>query len=79
MVIGNRAASPASTADEYPKPVLLTQIMDAFRTYAWAAMGELVQCDLCNQVKCTCCKKALKVSHLVIVESSGVVMSFASL
>ena len=29
-------------ADEYTKPVLLTQIVNAFCTYAWAATGELV-------------------------------------
>ena len=41
MAIDNRAASPASTADEYTKPVLSTQIIDAFRTYAWAALHRL--------------------------------------
>ena len=30
MVIDNRAASPVSTADEYTKQVLLTQIINAF-------------------------------------------------
>ena len=42
MVIDNRAASPASIVDEYTKPVLSTQIVDAFHTYAWATTGELV-------------------------------------
>ena len=42
MVINNQAASLASTADEYTKPVLLTQIINAFHTYAWAATRELV-------------------------------------
>ena len=42
MVIDDRAAAPASTADEYTKPVLSTQIIDMFHTYAWAATGELV-------------------------------------
>ena len=41
MVINNQAASLASTADEYTKPVLLTQIINAFHTYAWAVTGEL--------------------------------------
>ena len=42
MVIDNQAMAPASMADEYTKPVLLTQIINAFRTYAWAATGELI-------------------------------------
>ena len=42
MTVDNRAASPASTVDEYTKPVLSTQIIDAFRAYAWATTGEIV-------------------------------------
>ena len=42
MAIDNQAASPASMANQYTKPVLSTQIINAFRTYAWAATGELV-------------------------------------
>ena len=42
MAINNWAASPACMADEYTKPVLSTQIINAFCTYAWAATGELV-------------------------------------
>ena len=42
MVIDNWAASPASTADEYMKPILSTQILNAFHTYAWAVTGELI-------------------------------------
>ena len=39
MAIDNQAVSPTSMADEYTKPVLLTQIIKAFHTYAWVAMG----------------------------------------
>ena len=42
MEINNWVASPASTADEYMKPVLSTQIINAFRTYTWAMTGELI-------------------------------------
>ena len=43
MAIDNQAASLASIADEYTKPVLSAQqIIDSFWTYAWVAMGELV-------------------------------------
>ena len=42
MAINNWAALLASMADEYMKPMLLTQILDAFHTYAWAVTGELV-------------------------------------
>ena len=42
MVINNWAASLASMADEYTKPILLAQIINAFHTYAWAVTGELV-------------------------------------
>ena len=34
MVINNWAMSPASMADEYTKPILSTQIINAFCTYA---------------------------------------------
>ena len=42
MAIDNRAASLTSMVDEYMKPVLSTQIVDAFCTYAWAATREPV-------------------------------------
>ena len=42
MAINNWVTSPASTADKYMQPVLLTQIIDAFHTYVWATTGELV-------------------------------------
>ena len=45
MAIDNRAASLASMADKYTKPVLSTQIIDTFHTYAWAATRELVTED----------------------------------
>ena len=32
-------------ADKYTKPVLSTQIIDTFHTYAWAATRELVTED----------------------------------
>ena len=42
MAINNQLASLASMADKYMKPILATQILDAFRTYAWATTRELV-------------------------------------
>ena len=42
MAIDNRAAALASMADEYTKPVLSTQMIDAFCTYAWAVTRELI-------------------------------------
>jgi hypothetical protein len=82
MAIDNRAASPASTADEYTKPVLSTQIIDAFRTYAWAATGELVTdgitpFNITYAIESSARAVAQKVSHLVTVESGGAAMSFA--
>ena len=82
MVINNQAASPASTANEYTKPVLLTQIIDAFWTYAWVATGELVidgitPFNVTYVIKSSTHTVAQKVSHLVTVESGGAVMSFA--
>ena len=41
MVIDNRAASPASAADEYTKPVLSTQIIDAFTRMPGLRQGSL--------------------------------------
>ena len=82
MAINNQAASLASTADKYTKPVLSTQIIDAFHTYAWAATGELVTDGIMPfntityMIKTSAWAMALKVSHLVMVESGGVAMSF---
>ena len=43
MAIDNRAASPASAANEYTKPQLSTHIINLFRNYAWwATTRELV-------------------------------------
>ena len=42
MAMDNQAASLASMADEYTKPILSTQIFDAFWTYAWVTTRELV-------------------------------------
>ena len=82
MAIDNRAASPASTVDEYTKLVLPMQIIDAFRTYAWAATGELVTdgitlFNITYVIEKSAHAVALKVSHLVMVESGGAAMSFA--
>ena len=82
MAIDNRAASPASTVDEYTKLVLSMQIIDAFRTYAWAATGELVTdgitpFNIMYTIEKSAHAVALKVSHLVMVESGGAAMSFA--
>ena len=81
MAIDNRAMALASTADEYTKLVLSTQMIDAFRTYAWAATGELVMdgitpFNIMYAIETSACAVALKVSHLVMVESGGVAMSF---
>ena len=72
----------ASTANEYTRPVFSTQIIDTFRTYAWAATGELVTdgitpFNVTYAIKLSACAVAQKVSHLVMVESGGAVMSFA--
>ena len=42
MVINNCAASPASAANEYTKPQLLTHVINLFCSYAWATTKELV-------------------------------------
>ena len=81
MAIDNQAAAPASMADEYTKPVLSTQIIDAFRTYAWAATGELVTdgitlFNITYAIETSARAVVLKVAHLVTVESGGVAMSF---
>ena len=82
MVINNWAASPASMVDEYTKLVLSMQIIDAFHTYAWAVTGELIMdgitlFNIMYTIKKSAHALALKVSHLVTVESGGVAMSFA--
>ena len=82
MAIDNRAASPVSTADEYTKPVLSTQIIDAFHTYTWAVTGKLVTdgitpFNITYVIEKSARAMALKVSHLVTVESGGAAMSFA--
>ena len=83
MVINNHAASPASMANEYTKPVLSMQIIDAFRTYAWwAATGDLVTdgitpFNITYAIESSTHAVAQKVSHLVTLELGGVVMSFA--
>ena len=68
--------------DEYTKPVLSTQIINVFRTYAWAATGELITdgitpFNIMYAIKKSAHAVALKVSHLVMVESGGAAMSFA--
>ena len=83
MAIADRAASPASTADEYTKPVVSTQLIEAFHTYAWAATGELVSdgitpFNITYAIEPSTQAVALKVSHLVTVESRGAGMSFAN-
>ena len=82
MVINNWAMAPASTVDEYTKPVLSTQIIDAFHTYAWVATRELITdgitlFNIMYAIKKSAHAVALKVSHLVMVESGGAAMSFA--
>ena len=82
MVIDNRAAAPASMVDEYTKPVLSMQIIDAFRTYAWAATSELVTdgitpFNITYAIETSARAVAQKVAHLVTVESGGAAMSFA--
>ena len=57
------------------------QIIDAFRTYAWVVMGELVTdgitpFNITFAIKFCVHAVALKVSHLVMVESGGAAMSF---
>ena len=58
------------------------QIIDAFHTYAWAMTGELITdgitpFNITYAIKKNTHAVALKVSHLVTVESRGVAMSFA--
>ena len=82
MAINNWATSPVSMVDEYMKPVLSMQIIDAFRTYVWAATGELITdgimpFNITYVIKKSAHAVALKVSHLVTVESRGAAMSFA--
>ena len=82
MAIDNWAMAPASTVDEYTKLVLSTQIINAFRTYAWAATRELITdgitpFNITYVIKKSARAVALKVSHLVTVESRGVAMSLA--
>ena len=67
--------------DDYTKLVLSTQIIDAFRTYTWAATGELITdgitpFNITYAIEKSACAVALKVSHLVTVESGGAAMSF---
>ena len=76
MAIDNRAASLVSMAGKYTKPVLSTQIINAFHTYAWAATGELVTdgitpFNITYIIESSTCTIAQKVSHLVTVESRG--------
>ena len=82
MASDNQAVSTALTANKYTKPVLSMQIIDVFRTYAWAALGELVTngitpFNITFAIKSSMHAVTLKVSHLVTVESEEVVMSFA--
>ena len=70
-------------ADKYTKPVLLMQIIDKFRTYTWAATGELVTdgitpFNVTYAIESSMRAVAQKVSHLVTVESGGAAMSFAN-
>ena len=82
MATENQVASLALTANEYTKPMLSIQIINVFRTYAWAATGELVTnritpFNITYMIESIACAMAQKVSHLVTVESGGVAMSFA--
>ena len=68
-------------ADEYTKPILLTQILDAFHTYVWAMTGELITdgitpLNIMYAIKPSAQAVAQKVSQLVTVESGGAAMSF---
>ena len=82
MAIDNRAASPASAANEYTKPQLSTHIIDLFRNYAWAATGELVS-DGITPFNLTFASEtgaravATRVNKLVAVESGSAAMSYA--
>ena len=80
MAIDNWAVAPASTADEYTKPVLLMQIINAFHTYAWAVTRELVTdgitpFNVTYAIKTSAHAVVQKVAHLVTVESGGAAMS----
>ena len=82
MAIDNRPESLASMADEYTKLVLSMQIIDTFHTYVWAATSELITdgitlFNITYAIKKSVHAMALKVSHLVMVESRGAAMSFA--
>ena len=81
LAIDSQAAVPASTADEYTKPVLSTQIIKAFWTYAWAVTGDLVtdgimSFNITYAIKASARAVALKVSHMITVKSGGAAMSF---
>ena len=81
MVINNWAMSLASTVDEYTKLVLSMQIIDAFCIYPWVVTGELIMdgitlFNITYAIKKSAHAVALKVSHLVTVESRGAAMSF---
>ena len=83
MAIDNWAALLASMVDEYTKPVLLTQILNAFHTYAWAVTRELVTdgitpFNITYAIKPSARAVAQKVSQLVTVESREAAMSFAN-
>jgi hypothetical protein len=82
MAIDERAAAPASTADEYTKPQLSTHIIDLFRSYAWAATGEELTDGITpfniTFVSETASKAVgAKVQRLVAVESGGTAMSYS--
>jgi ABC-type phosphate transport system permease subunit len=80
MAIDNRAAAPASAANEYTKLTLSTHVIDLFHSYAWAATGELVT-DGITLFNITFASKAsaraiaLRVTKLVAVESGSSAMS----
>jgi hypothetical protein len=82
MAIDNRAAAPASAANEYTKPTLSTHIIDLFRSFAWASTGELVS-DGITPFNITFASEAsaravaLRVTKLVAVESGSSAMSYA--
>jgi hypothetical protein len=82
MAIDNRAAAPASAANEYTKPTLSTHIIDLFRSYSWAATGELVT-DGITPFNITFASEAsaravaLRVTKLVAVESGSSAMSYS--
>jgi hypothetical protein len=83
MAIDNRATTPASATNEYTKLTLSTHIIDLFRSYAWAATGELVT-DGITPFNITFASEAsaraiaLRVTKLVTVESGLLAMSYAN-